>query len=157
MYSDQQQNRSDKYNYSSRDNWKSNNTRYNNSNDNTTTTITGKRDFLQFHNEHSNAKNSEEQNEQFEEIQKRVKLDTRDRDRSDRNDWQQQDYNNRSRGNNNPVFSVQEEEKLAPWMSQSTQKIKNTMVRFHNEIIDFVNYVAPLKEEHAKREKAMER
>ncbi len=58
---------------------------------------------------------------------------------------------------NPPIFLSPDEERLAPWMTKSTMKIKNSLVRFHNEIIDFVNYIVPSKEAHAKREKALER
>ncbi len=51
----------------------------------------------------------------------------------------------------------EEEKKEAPWMTKQTFKIRNTLVRFHNEIIDFMNFVAPSKEEHQRREKAFER
>jgi hypothetical protein len=53
--------------------------------------------------------------------------------------------------------SFDEETRVAPWMIKTTHKIKNTLVRLHNEIIDFVNYVAPRDEEHKKRETAFKR
>jgi non-canonical poly(A) RNA polymerase PAPD5/7 len=42
-------------------------------------------------------------------------------------------------------------------MSKGTARVKNTLVRFHNEIIDFMNFVAPSKDEHLKREEAFAR
>jgi len=48
-----------------------------------------------------------------------------------------------------------DDEKLAPWMTRSTQKIRNTLVRFHNEIIDFVSYVMPSKDDHNLREQSL--
>ena len=139
-----------RYKQSSRENSRSHNFDYNNHNENSTTTAIGKRDFLQFNNAASAEKNSDRELEQFEDLQKKVKTDTRDR-----SDWQNEN-NNRSR-TITPIVMAQDEEKLAPWMSQSTQKIKNTLVRFHNEIIDFVNFCVPSKEEHAKRERSIEK
>jgi hypothetical protein len=39
----------------------------------------------------------------------------------------------------------EEEKKMAPWMSDATKNIENTTLRFHNEIIDFVDFVGPSK------------
>lgn len=30
-----------------------------------------------------------------------------------------------------------------PWLSERTKNIDNPIIRFHNEIIDFVQYVLP--------------
>lgn len=36
------------------------------------------------------------------------------------------------------------DEKMAtPWYKQSTRNIQDPMLRFHNELIDFVNYLSP--------------
>ena len=74
----------------------------------------------------------------------------RERDR-DRNNWSP---DNDRQGYSSYNKSA-DEEKLAPWMSRSTQKIRNTLVRFHNEIIDFVNYITPSKEDHTLRETSL--
>lgn len=42
-------------------------------------------------------------------------------------------------------------------MTKDTHRVMNSLVRFHNEIIDFVNYVAPSDDEHSKRQKAFNR
>lgn len=41
--------------------------------------------------------------------------------------------------------------KIAPWASPQTLQIKNPVLRFHNEIIDFCNYIAPTEKEHQIR------
>lgn len=51
----------------------------------------------------------------------------------------------------------QKEVRSVPWMSKRTAGISSSLVRAHNEIIEFVNYVIPTKEEHAHREKSLER
>ena len=70
-------------------------------------------------------------------------------DPRDRHTWSPD--NDRGYSSNKSV----DEEKLAPWMTRSTQKIRNTLVRFHNEIIDFVSYVMPSKEDHNLREQSL--
>lgn len=72
----------------------------------------------------------------------------RGNERNDRNERNEQDTN---------YVTFDEETKVAPWMLRTTHKVKNTLVRLHNEIIDFVNYVAPRDEEHRKRELAYKR
>jgi non-canonical poly(A) RNA polymerase PAPD5/7 len=44
---------------------------------------------------------------------------------------------------------------VAPWMTSRTRDIKDSLLRFHNEVIEFCEYVSPTKEEHAFREKAL--
>lgn len=39
----------------------------------------------------------------------------------------------------------------SPWMSQHTRDIINPILRFHNEIIDYAEYVGPSKEEHEEK------
>jgi len=52
----------------------------------------------------------------------------------------------------NEEVQISTEIQIAPWVSTNTLRIKNTMIRFHNEIIDFCKFVAPSDEEHLKRE-----
>jgi non-canonical poly(A) RNA polymerase PAPD5/7 len=59
--------------------------------------------------------------------------------------------------NSNNGVSIETEMQLAPWISKSTLRIKNTLIRFHNEIIDFSKYVSPSEEEHLKREAAFQK
>ena len=106
--------------------------------------IEAKRDFLQFNID----KGQEEDQDNFDDVQKKLKTDQRDKHK--------QPLEIVKRNSSNPL-PYQDDEKLAPWMSKSTQKIKNTLVRFHNEIIDFANHVTPSKEEHTKREKSLAR
>lgn len=44
---------------------------------------------------------------------------------------------------------------VAPWMTGRTKDIKDALLRFHNEIIEFAEYVSPTTAEHASREKAL--
>lgn len=44
---------------------------------------------------------------------------------------------------------------VAPWMTSRTRDIKDSLLRFHNEVIEFCEYVSPTKEEHTFREKAL--
>jgi len=120
----------------------------------TSKNVTGKRDFLEFNSNKEDYKDPETSFNKYEEPQKHLKTDSRDRDR-DRNN-RSPDYDRGSRQEYSSYKSI-DEEKLAPWMSRSTQKIRNTLVRFHNEIIDFVNYVTPSKEDHILREKSLEK
>ena len=46
---------------------------------------------------------------------------------------------------------ISESDYIAPWLSSSTVKIKNSLARLHNEIIDFYNYILPSEEEHNMR------
>lgn len=46
---------------------------------------------------------------------------------------------------------------MTPWLSQSTKIIKEPMLRFHNEIIDFFNYIKPIDAEHNLRLKTIEK
>lgn len=52
-----------------------------------------------------------------------------------------------------------EEERVdrVPWMSEKTASISSSLVRAHNEIIEFVNYIIPTKESHRIRERSLER
>ncbi|CAD8138351.1 unnamed protein product [Paramecium octaurelia] len=46
---------------------------------------------------------------------------------------------------------------ITPWFSQKTASIKHPTIRFHNEIIEFYDYISPTIEEHRKREQALMR
>lgn len=48
-----------------------------------------------------------------------------------------------------------EERKKAPWITESTLQVKHSLVRLHNEILDFCAYVSPSKLESSRREKAI--
>jgi len=50
---------------------------------------------------------------------------------------------------------IHESDYIAPWISTSTIKIKNSLARLHNEIIDFYNYILPSEEEHNSRLEAI--
>ena len=50
--------------------------------------------------------------------------------------------------------SLSLEMQLTPWITKNTMKIKNSLVRFHNEIIDFCQFVSPSEQEHLRRENA---
>ena len=43
------------------------------------------------------------------------------------------------------------------WMSKRTSGISSSIVRAHNEIIEFVDYIVPTKEDHRIREKSFSR
>ena len=58
---------------------------------------------------------------------------------------------------NKDAVDEEEEKKMAPWMSSATKNIENTTLRFHNEIMDFVEYVGPSKKEDAIRKKSFEK
>ncbi len=49
---------------------------------------------------------------------------------------------------NQPII---EKDYIAPWLSSSTIKIKNSLARLHNEIIDFFKYITPSEDEHKTR------
>ena len=55
------------------------------------------------------------------------------------------------------LFQDEVERRLAPWMSSSTRKVNNTLIRFHNEIIDFAEHVGPSKKDQAIRKKSFEK
>lgn len=40
-------------------------------------------------------------------------------------------------------------------MTSRTKEIKDSLLRFHNEIIEFCEYVSPTKVEHEFKEKAL--
>jgi len=53
---------------------------------------------------------------------------------------------------------ILEEEKArihGSWLSENTMKTKHPLVRLHNEVLDFCNYVAPTRNELAQRENAL--
>lgn len=52
---------------------------------------------------------------------------------------------------------VNETDYIAPWLTSSTMKIKNSLARLHNEIIDFYNYILPSEEEHNSRLEAIKK
>ncbi|KAL4464118.1 hypothetical protein ABPG74_006055 [Tetrahymena malaccensis] len=57
-----------------------------------------------------------------------------------------------------PVIGKQaDEQKVAPWASLRTLRIKNPLLRLHNEIIELTDYLSPTKQEHEIRLKSMER
>jgi non-canonical poly(A) RNA polymerase PAPD5/7 len=41
---------------------------------------------------------------------------------------------------------------VTPWLKKSTLKIKNPLAKFHNEILDFYDYIWPSDEEHHVKE-----
>jgi hypothetical protein len=102
-----------------------------------------KKDFLQFEESKHNDPHSDDEIENLDKTFKKLKGGKPKNEDTSKGD-----------GSNS---RFEEEKKEAPWMSKQTFKIRNTLVRFHNEIIDFMNHVSPTKEEHAKREKAFER
>ncbi|CAD8121914.1 unnamed protein product [Paramecium sonneborni] len=40
---------------------------------------------------------------------------------------------------------------VIPWMSKKTMMIKNPVLRLHNEMIEFFNYISPSDQEHKRR------
>lgn len=40
---------------------------------------------------------------------------------------------------------------ITPWMTKNTKNTKNSLLRFHNEIIDFFKFISPLEAEHEFR------
>ena len=64
----------------------------------------------------------------------------------------------RDRDNSNGFMITQPTEiSNIPWMSKKTMGISSSLVRAHNEIIEFVNYIVPTKEDHAIREASLEK
>lgn len=57
--------------------------------------------------------------------------------------------------NSDKSHPIDEREFIAPWLTDSTIKIKNSLARMHNEIIDFYNYIIPSEEEHNLRLQAI--
>lgn len=57
--------------------------------------------------------------------------------------------------NSNNSQPIDERDFIAPWLTDSTIKIKNSLARMHNEIIDFYNYITPSEEEHNLRLQAI--
>lgn len=45
---------------------------------------------------------------------------------------------------------------ITPWIAVSTLEIKDSLLRFHNEVIDFYNYIKPSEESHRSRLQAFE-
>ena len=45
---------------------------------------------------------------------------------------------------------------ITPWLAASTLEIKDSLLRFHNEVIDFYNYIKPSDESHRSRLQAFE-
>jgi len=113
-----------------------------------TNIVIGKRDFLEFSNSIDNQRDGDEEYSRTREGKKQVRTEANEID------WSPESKRSFSHP---PIFLSPDEERLAPWMTNSTQKIKNTLVRFHNEIIDFVNFITPSKEDHNKREKGLEK
>ena len=65
------------------------------------------------------------------------------------------DNSNNSENDNQFIFNSIEDNKndIPVWMSPETQKIDNIKKRFHQEIIDYVNYITPKGESLTIREK----
>jgi len=67
-------------------------------------------------------------------------------------------YSNQKQSQNTDNHIFEETERhFAPWMSKSTGKIENPIIRFHNEIIDFVDYIGPSQKEDSLRKKSFEK
>jgi hypothetical protein len=45
---------------------------------------------------------------------------------------------------------------VAPWMTKRTRDINDSLLRFHNEIIEFCEYVSPTDAEHRLKELAFQ-
>ena len=45
---------------------------------------------------------------------------------------------------------------LVDWITENTRRTKHPLIRLHNEILDFCNYIAPSRAEISSREKAVE-
>ena len=45
--------------------------------------------------------------------------------------------------------------RVAPWMTKKTRDIRDSLLRFHNEIIEFSEYICPTPQEHEVRERAL--
>lgn len=59
--------------------------------------------------------------------------------------------------NSENIQNIDEKVFIAPWLTPLTLKIKNSLARLHNEIIDFYNYITPSEEEHNSRLQAIKR
>jgi hypothetical protein len=105
--------------------------------------LNDKKDFLKFEDTKEDENNKDDEIEALDKTFKKLKGGKQKNEDSGKGDINQGRY--------------EEEKKEAVWLTKQTFKIKNTLVRFHNEIIDFMNYVSPTKEEHQRREKAFER
>lgn len=110
--------------------------------------VIGKRDFVGFSNGPVDQRDLDEEYPKFREGKKQV--------RTEANEIRWSPEKNRA-VTHPPIFLSPDEERLAPWMSNATQKIRNTLVRFHNEIIDFVNFITPSEDDHNRREKGLEK
>jgi hypothetical protein len=44
---------------------------------------------------------------------------------------------------------------ITPWMTKNTKNTQNSLLRFHNEIIDFFKFVSPLETEQELRMKTI--
>lgn len=53
------------------------------------------------------------------------------------------------------IEESEDEKNDSPWISENTTQAKHPLVRLHNEILDFCNYVTPTKNESERREKAI--
>lgn len=51
---------------------------------------------------------------------------------------------------------VDEKLYIAPWITNETKTIKNSLARLHNEIIDFYDYISPDEQTHSARLKALD-
>ena len=84
----------------------------------------------------------------------------KERDEYTRFEMRSNDFRRNKEGSFDNSYQQQqqkEEVRTVPWMSKRTAGISSSLVRAHNEIIEFVNYIIPSKEDHRLREKSMER
>jgi non-canonical poly(A) RNA polymerase PAPD5/7 len=56
-----------------------------------------------------------------------------------------------------PQFKEINEEKIAPWLKKITTTITNPNIKFHNEILDFYEFIKPKDEDHFVRMAAYKR
>ena len=68
-------------------------------------------------------------------------------------------HDSESKADPDPIYSFSELKNLrhVPWMSKKTSEISATLVRAHNEIIEFVNYLGPTNQVHTARENSFEK
>lgn len=60
-------------------------------------------------------------------------------------------YFESNKDNKDAVIKGVDVRKITPWVKANTLNIKNPIIRLHNEIIDFCEYIAPTKTEHRSR------
>ncbi|KRX10728.1 hypothetical protein PPERSA_00498 [Pseudocohnilembus persalinus] len=114
-----------------------------------------------------------DENESQQNVQKQVKIDENQENDQNQNELQQKEQKEKqeeeqqqeeySDDDNAFIQFEQEEEpekkeeediperKIAPWISKKTLRIQNSVLRLHNEIIEFTQYLQPTKAEHQLR------